>query len=283
MNKLMLFTFSAFILPTLACAYSQYDETKTIASPLPQHTIMREHSSLKDAPEQMLQAKRPTDYPTHIVRMTAVLSHSTLSCEEVFNTIDTFFDNHISPDKFFYNTINYCSYDPATSYATQFTINSYFDPLNDEAIAFLEKYVEEHNGHDLLGTPFYVEKASGLVVSLTMDSGMENEANPYELLRIRTENHSHYFASNYAMRLELTRDIRQRFFSNNPKFILPFIDKWFFTATGYYMTVLRNSNYVELRPELVFMMDQNPKIFTPMLKLYYGHHCSKYENQRCMM
>lgn len=278
MKKILLFSLTTLSFSAFA---NQFLETMT-TKPLPSHTVVRQHSSLKDAPSQETLFKRTTNYPTQIVRMQVELKQSTQSCEEVFQKIDAFFSDYITPDRFFYNTINFCGYDPKTNFARQFTINSYFDPLDEEAIIFLEKYIAEHNGKDLLGSPFYVESAQGMVVSLNIDAGMEDGVNNSTLLRLQHDNASHYFPSNYTMRLELINDVRERFFSNNPHLILPFIDKWFLTSVWYYQRILHDSNYVELQPELIFLMDKSPKIFTPLLKLYYAHHCSKYENQRCL-
>ena len=97
--------------------------------------------------------------------MQEVITGEPKTCEQVLATIDKFFCDHITYDRFFYNTINYCSYDPQTNLATSFAINSYFDPVNDEAVTFLEKYLAEHNGQDLLGSPFNVESAQGVIVS----------------------------------------------------------------------------------------------------------------------
>lgn len=279
MKKLYLFSLSFLSLSAFA---DQSLETIVMTKPLPNNTVVRQHSSLKDAPEQIARFKRTTNYPTQIVRMQAELKESTQTCDEVFQKIDAFFSDQISYDRFFYNTINYCGYDPETQFARQFTINSYFDPLDDEAIIYLEKYLAEHNGRDLLGSPFYVESAQGLVVSLNIDAGMEDSANDSTLLRLQHDNASHYFPSNYAMRLDLISDVRQRFFSNKPDLVLPFIDKWFLTSVWYYQHILHNSNYVELQPELIFLMDKSPKIFSPLLRLYFAHHCSKYESKRCL-
>lgn len=280
MNKLLFLSLTLLTLPTFAVTSSQFQEATHLAKLPSDFTLVREHSSLKDAPNQTIR-KRITEYPTQIVRMDADLKGQQ-TCEEVLQKVDGFFSDYITPDKFFYNTINYCSYDPNTHYARRFIINSYFDPLDEEAIVYLQKYLVEHNGHDLLGSPFYVENAQGMVVSLDIDAGIEETPDADTLMRLQHDNASHYFPTNYAMRLELIADVRQRFFSNKSNLVLPFIDKWFLTSVWMYQRVLGESNYVELRPELVFLMEKSPKIFTPLLRLYYGHHCSKYESKHCL-
>jgi len=281
MKKIFLSLIFMITLPVHAGFSSAY-ETKSVTSPLPINTLVREHSSIKESPNQEISGPRMFDYPTQIVRMEADVTDLKISCEEVFKEINLFFTRHISPDIFFYNTINYCSYDTETDLATSFMINSYFDPLNKEAIAYLEKYLAEHQGQNLLGKPFYVENAKSLVVSLNISAGIEDDARPYTLLQLRHDNHNHYFASNYDMRVALLKDVRQRFFSNQANLVLPFIGRWFQTSMGYYQLLLQKSNYVELRPELIFLMDRKPAIFNTMLKQYYGHHCDQYENKHCL-
>jgi hypothetical protein len=282
MKKLIAFSLSLFMLPAYAAPLTT-DQSFTRIQPAPIHTVVRQHSSLDEAPQQMTTDSRTTNYPTQIVRFQTELNASKQTCDEVLETVDAFFSRHITYDKFFYNTINFCTYDPKTSFATKIAINSYFDPLDEEAVEYLKQYLAEHHGRDLLGKPFYVEEAQALIVSLDIDVGIEDSAYPDQLLRIRTDNASHYFKSNYDMRVELIKDVRKRFFSNQPSLVLPFIDKWFLTSVGYYDRILRSANYVELRPELIFLMNDQPKIFTPMLRLYYGHHCSRYENKHCLM
>lgn len=278
MLKLLVCLLSIFMLP----AFAAPSEMITSSKPPSPYTVTREHSSITDAPLQMIFQKRKTDYPTQIVSMTAELHGSGLNCDQVLQKIDNFYSSHITYDMFFYNTINYCSCDPKTNFATKFTINSYFDPLNDEAIAYLERYLAEHNGHDLLGSPFLVENAQGLVVSLTVSAGWEDKLKPNTLLLLREDTESHYFASNYDMRLQLRKDIVHRFYSNNPALVLPFMNKWLLAPPRIYERILENSNYTELRPELVFLMNNKQKIFTPLLRLYFANHCEKYENKHCL-
>lgn len=273
--SLMAMTVSAFAEP-------QPMEIKAIAKQPLVNTLMREHASAKVAQAQTLLLKRTVDYPTQIVRMHGIITGEPQTCEEVFAKIDAFFNNQITYDRFFYNTIDYCSYDPATNFATTFAINSYFDPLNDEAITYYENYLAEHNGKDLLGLPFNIESAQGMVVSLDLDAGIESQQSDDSLMLLRHDNASHYFSNNYKMRLELLGDARQRLFTHDSNLVLPFIGKWLLIPGGIYYGVLSRANYVELRPELIFLMDKDPKIFTPLLRLYYANHCSKYANQHCL-
>jgi hypothetical protein len=278
-NIIMPSAFLVFFTLMISAAFPQ--EVIHDVKNFPNHTLVRKYSNLKNAPEQSM-INRIASYPTQIVRTEGKLKNSNYNCNEVFQMIDDFFNNHISNQLFFYNTINYCSYDPKTQLATKFIINSYFDPINDNAIVYLKKYLDEHQGKDLLGTTFNVESAQALIVSLNIDAGIEDVQDPNTFFRIKQDHASHYFASNYDMRINLIKDVRQQFFSNQARIVLPFMTKWFITSRLIYESALSKSNYVELRPELIFVMDKSPKIFTPLLRLYYSHHCSKYANQHCL-
>jgi hypothetical protein len=278
MKKLLFFS----LMTMTVSVFAQASEMLRIANPSSSNTITREYSSIKDRPAQTTLANRSTDYPTQIVRMHGIINGQTQTCEQVFEKIDVFFNKPISYDRFFYNTIVYCSYDSKTNFATSFTINSYFDPLNDEAIDYLKKYLAEHNGKDLLGLAFNVETAMGLVVSLDLDVGIEDENNDSSLMLLRHDNASHYFSNNYKMRLDLINDADRRLFTHDSNLVLPFIGQWLQMPAGMYLGFLSRANYVELRPELIFLMENNPKIFTPLLRLYHANHCSKYVNKHCL-
>lgn len=247
---------------------------------IPDHVIIKKYTNEPQSIHDNL-LTRSVDYPTQIVRMDAELSDKTLNCDQVQQTIDDFFSNQIKADYFFYNTITYCIYDPDTELATRFSINSYFDPLTDKAIDYLQLYLAEHNGQNLLGSPFVVENAKGVIVSLNVDAGKEMNRQSTVLLRYRHDNATHYFNNNYRLIKTLISDIHQRFYSNDQSVVLPFFETWFPFAGGY-ESVLQASNYVELQPERIFLMDKEPTIFTPHLKLYYAHHCSVYPNKRCL-
>lgn len=255
-------------------------EVNTTAKQPSTNTLIREYSSTKFT--KTILHKRSVDYPTQIVRLHGYLSGQDQTCEQVFDTINEFFNDQITYDRFFYNTIQYCSYDVSTNFATSFSINSYFDPLDNEAITYYQKYFAEHNGHNLLGVPFNIESAQGVIVSLDLDAGIENEQNDNSIVLLRHDNASHYFSNNYKMQLDLLADADERLFTHQSDLIFSFIGKWLQVPGGIYFSVLSKANYVELRPELIFLMDKEPRIFTPLLKLYYSNHCSKYENRHCL-
>ncbi|KTD61613.1 Lpg0189 family type II secretion system effector [Legionella spiritensis] len=247
------------------------------------HTVVKKYSNLKEVMSNHQSLIRNGNYPTQIVRIRGEFAHPSRYCDEVLGDIDEFFNRKITSDQFLYNTLVFCGFDPATEYATQFAINSYFDPLNDKAVAYLQTYLAEHNGRELLGTTFQVEEAKGVAVSMDIDAGEEADRSSQVLTRYRHDNQTHYFSSNYDLTKQLITDIRQRFYSNDPDKILPFLQKWFFHNAGsMYYYVLKSSNFVELRPQRLFIMDKEPKVYTSPLRMYFAHHCDNYENSRCL-
>jgi hypothetical protein len=85
------------------------------------------------------------------------------------------------------------------------------------------------------------------------------------------------------MRTKLLSDIYQNFFTNDPNKILPFLDKWISShASSIYKAVLRDSNYTELQPEKIFLMENNEELFVSNFKQYFAHYCEPYENHRCL-
>lgn len=250
---------------------------------LKRHGVLQHYSNIEETIKNPQRLSRTRDYPTQIVRIEGDILDSTRHCNEILAEISAFFTKKITSDKFIYNTLVFCGYDPETEYAVRYTINSYFDPINDAAIDYLQTYLSEHNGQPLLGTLFEVEDASGVAVSLNIDAGKKANQNDTILTRYKHDNVSHFFSSNYEMTKEMIMDIRASFFSHDPDVVLPFMQKWFFTsADKIYYYVLKSSNYVELQPERLFIMSKAPKVYTSPLKMYFAHHCSKYKNKRCL-
>ncbi|MDX1837158.1 hypothetical protein DIZ81_07110 [Legionella taurinensis] len=273
---------SLFLLSPLSFA-NLAEPPKAVIDPVfDGQAVVKQYSNFQDVAGHKQGFERHQPYPTQIVRVQGALSGER-HCEAIIQDIEDFFVSKITYEKFLYNTLVFCGYDPKTEYAVHFAINSYFDPLNDGAIYYLENYLRSHNGQDLLGVPFEVESATGVAVSLNIDAGVLNHRNDSRLLRYRHDNQSHYFASNYDLMNELTHDIYERFYSNDPGLILPFINRWFYAfADRTYSGVLSHANYVELQPELLFLMEKAPKVYTSPLRMYFGHHCTKYDNKHCL-
>lgn len=226
---------------------------------------------------------RSVDYPTQVIRMEQDIENQQLPCDEVHNQIDKILVQHIVNEQFTYAIYISCHYNPETKLATQFIISSYFDPLSDEAVAYLESYLREYNGTDLLGTKYKIESAKGLVISLEFAAGMKKKPNRPPFIEYHKDRSNFYFKSNYEMRAKLFSDIYQNFFTNDPNKILPFLDKWVSShASSVYKAVLRDSNYTELQPEKIFIMENNEELFVSNFKQYFAHYCEPYENHRCL-
>ncbi|MGQ3888066.1 Lpg0189 family type II secretion system effector [Legionella sp. CNM-1927-20] len=273
-----------FILsPILAFANTKGNPENVISStPLvPKNTIINHYSSESNTrlPNLLLARK---DYPTQIVRVGGKVEEFKITCEEVNKEIDKIFIQKINPDKFYYNTYIFCGFNPENHYAMNFSIHSYFDPLSNEAIDYLQKYLNQFNGHDLLGTKFYVENARGVVAALTINVGTKKYPKG-PLILSRQDHSSFYFNSNYEMRRELISDIQARFYSNDPEQLLPFFDNWLFPHAGkFYHRILIDANYMEVQPETIFLMDDEPTLFVSNLKYYYSNDCTTNPNQHCL-
>ena len=216
------------------------------------------------------------EYPSQIVRIEGKINQDKLSCEEAHAEIRQFFSSKIPPSLFYYSIYQFCGYDTNTGYADNILINSYFSPKNEQAINYLEQYKEQTKGKDLLGVPFEIESAQGLVAVLNIAAGIEQNRDSSVITRLRQDRKSHYFNNILAEHTQLDVDIKRHFFSSEPGQILPFIQRWFQkTSNRIYTPVLVQANYVELEPELIFFMDKAPRIFTSRLRMYYAHHCEQ--------
>lgn len=278
MTALLAVSLPGFTLP-------EQEAKKIFMAPLAseKNTMVEQYTNLQDVFTDTGLLVRTRDYPTQIVRLHGELKDSNRYCDEIQKEINEFFVKKIPADKFLYNTLTFCGFDPETEIATNFTINSYFDPISDSAIDYLQVYLAEHNGRPLLGIPFEIEEATGVVVSLNIDAGKKSDRDVTTMLRYQHDNASHYFPSNYDLTKELITDIRERFFSHEPKIVMPFMQKWFFpSADVVYYYVLKSSNYAEMRPERIFLMNKEPKVYTSPLRMYFGHHCTKYDNKHCL-
>lgn len=252
-------------------------------NPIDKNTQTITYSNESQNLHRVARLSRSIDYPTQIIRMKNNIEKQQTTCEEVHNQINNILINNIANDQFMYAFSITCHYDPNTFLATHFSINSYFDPVNDEAITFLKTYLSEYNGASLLGTKLKIESARGLIISLSVAAGMKKNPAKPPFTEYRRDRSNFYFKSNYEMKNKLFTDVYENFYSNSSDKILPFMDRWLFAnASSLYKAVLRDSNYVELQPERIFLMENDEEIFVSGLKQYFMHHCEKYENHRCL-
>ncbi len=269
------------------CAFSQPlnpSETLHFSNPpVSKNTIVKNYSNESKSLGLIEETTRTVDYPTQIIRTVGNLEGQELNCDEVNDTVQKTILDHITGDNFTYNMYVSCSYNPDTGLATRYIINSYFDPISDEAIRYLETYIAEYNGSNLMGTKLNIEPAKGLIIALSIAAGTKKNPDHPPFIEYRQDRSNFYFKSDYEMRHKLFKDISQSFYSNDPDKILPFLDKWVFSYAGFvYRAVLRDSNYVELQPERIFLMQQEGDIFVSNLKYYFAHNCTKYDNHRCL-
>jgi hypothetical protein len=276
---------SLILLPFYAFSYPKNDFNAMTLAPKTENsnTHTATYSNESKGYAQIKSFNRSIEYPTQIIRMESNIENQQITCAAVHEQINKTLVENIANEQFTYAMYISCHYDPETFLATQFTINSYFDPVNDEAITFLKNYLSEYNGSTLLGTKFKIESAKGLIISLSMAAGMRKNPTKPPFIEYRRDRSNFYFKSNYEMRSKLFADIYQNFYSNNPAQVLPFLNKWVFShADAMYKAILRDSNYAELQPERIFLMENGEELFVSGLKQYFIHHCDKYENHRCL-
>ncbi len=252
--------------------------------PIEKNTIERLLSNEDQIPSTIQNnSGRTQEYSTQIIRITKEIEALQLTCVQVNEEINKILISKITKDKFTYTTYISCTYDPDTQIATRFILNSYFDPINDEAITYLNTYLQQYNGSDLLGTTLTIESAKALIVSLGISVGIKKNPDVPPFIQYREDRSNHYFKSNYDVQINLTSDISKRFFTDEPDKVLPFLDKWIFNHAGtIYKAILRESNYALLQPERIFLMNDGEPIFVSPIKYYYAHKCSRYEHQRCL-
>jgi len=244
-------------------------------------TLIKTYSN--EATDSFKLMHRSMEYPTQIIRIIADVKSRQLTCDQVNAEIENVLLNHITKDQFAYSTFISCSFDPQTEYATKYEINSHFDPLNDTAITYLKSYLEAYNGFDLMGTKLKIESAKGVIVSIDTAAGTKKNPENPPFVQYR-QDHSHFFfKSNYELSNTLFADANENFLTNDPQKIFPFLNRWVFDhASVLYKAVLRDSNYAELNPERVFLMDNKGDIFVSKLRFYFSHDCREYDNHRCL-
>ncbi|RUR18879.1 hypothetical protein ELY21_06550 [Legionella sp. km535] len=244
------------------------------------HSITRHYTHSK----QPLSGDRTINYPTQVVRITGAIETPNTTCEDVFKEIEHLYIDYLSDSRMYYlNSYTFCRFDPKTELANQFIISSYFDPANDKAVSELTEWLETMKGAEIYGHPFTVESAKELIVSLKISSGFKEGISDPNLLVYRTDTSNLLFANNYQMKKELVDDIRHRFYSYEPKVILSFLEHWFFPGLGgIYQRVLASSNYVLLEPHRIFVMKQEPQLFTPMFNIDFAHQCFESKTKFCL-
>lgn len=247
------------------------------------HTIIQKQTNMQQIIRSNMKLERTKDIPTHIIRIQGEVGAAKKKCEEIGEEMNNIFSSKIAAQNFYYTIISYCGYDPNTDLAVRYSLHSYFDPLDDEAVEYAKNYISGINGKDFFGMPFLIEAAEGLAVSMNIDSGLTEPNKTHILLRQNHDNESLYFTSHYEMIKSFITDVYARFYSNEENVVIPFFQKWLYPyGGGLYRLVLRRSNYVLLQPEKLFLMKKEPKVYTCPLRLYYAHNCFTNPNGRCL-
>ncbi len=279
--------FCCFLYPLVACGQSQtYQNLEVIpytdaveAVGTTTRTLLNEEGM-----DTFSDQTRTIDYPTKVIRMTANIQEHKLNCAQVNQVIDEVFVNQITKDKFTYTTFISCVYDPETKLALRFTLNSYFDPISNEAVHYLDDYLKEYNGSNLLGTTLNIESAKALIISMSLSVGTKKNPNKPPFIEYREDRSNFYFKSTYDMKVQLLNDINANFYSDNADTVLPFLNKWVFNHAGeLYKAILRDSDYAILQPERIFLMESGEELFVSKIKYFYAHNCMEdYEHHHCL-
>lgn len=281
--KHFIFALALLPLPAFCQIDSSVKVIQHLSTPTPKYTIEKFHSNENDLTSLGIKSTRTIDVPTQIIRTSGDLHGLNIPCDDVTKFID---DKVLMPfmvEDFTYNAYVGCSYDPDTNFATHFTINTYFDPLTDDAVAFLNTYLDKSNGMDIFGTPLKVEPAKGLLIAINIMSGFIKNPNKPPLSLFRQDRSNFSFKSNFEMRNQLITDLYDNFYSDDNNKILPFLDRWIYPDAGIsYYYVLTDANYVELQPERIFIMDNNGDIFVSKLRYYFAHLCYKHDHHHCL-
>lgn len=251
-----------------------------LGKPVVEGNEMRIERSSDDAPGlAKTQPQRDQNYPTYIVRSKGNIVGEAVDCEVVHDKIREVFTEQIAdPDLFKFTISVGCVFDPETHLATRLSISSYFDPLSNEAIEFLEGYyIPRVNGSLLWGTPLIIEKSKGLVTNLVMVSGLKEGPEDPILVSLAMDSGTHYYPNNYDLLNDFVADSKRRFRSRDPEVVLSFISKWFFYnepgAADLYRHILHQSNYVVIKVYRQFLMDKEPLVFSPKNSMNYAHQC----------
>ena len=268
------------------CAFGQNNPTAQIIEIKPeakqQNIITKSYSNEKTIMSLLTKTKRSIDFPTQIIRTHGYLSGQNLDCDTVNERISNEVLDAVNNPQFIYNSYVSCSYDVETNLATQFRINSYFDPVDDKAIEYIKKYLAENNGNELFGTPINIESAKELIISNNIMVGFKKSTSKPPFLLLHQDRSNFTFKSNYEFNKIMLADVYENFYSDDSEKILPFLDRWIYPDAGYvYHYILPDANYVELQPERIFVMDKDD-IFVSRLKYYFAHLCFNHESHRCL-
>ncbi len=278
---------------TLASNSSLAHSTSIVAKKIKQYTsastdlhthyLSRSKSELNLRPGQ----KRTIDFPTQIVRLKVNFSNYNISCDDVLETMHRLLVNKLIGKSVTFTAGSRCWASIDGGNVDIFSFDAYFDPQTDEAITFLQQYIEKYNGTDFYGVPFKVESANGVVVWLDAYTGIIEESESSIFKVLFHLNSKIYFNNLYDIDETLSQDIENKMTTNNPLLITSFIKQWMGSGNAIeempqYLEKLADSNRVRIAPEFIFLMNTDPKIYSPSVYTTYEHDCKDYPSERCL-
>lgn len=267
-------------IPVVAKSVKQYTSAST---DLHTHYLSRSQSELNLRPGQ----KRTIDFPTQIVRLKVNFSNYNISCRDVMDTMDRLLLNKLVSRHFTFTAGSRCWASIDGGNADIFSFDAYFDPQTDKAITYLQQYIEKYNGTDFYGVPFKVESAKGVVVLLDAYTGIQEESESSIFNVLFHMNSKIYFNNFYDIDNTLNQDINNKMITNDPLLITSFIKQWMGSGNAIeeipeYLEKLADSNMVRIAPELIFLMDTDLKIYSPIVYTTYEQDCKQYPSKRCL-
>ena len=250
----------------------------------PKNAIVKQYSNEMDPANRPRGVVLKRDYPTQILRMSSPIDGIQLTCDQVIQEITNTIFKKLPSDKFIYNAYVWCKPNAETNFAEAFSINGYLDPISDAGIDYLNQYLEKYNGSDFLSTQLKFEPAKAVIVTIHIAAGMREKPGKPPSTEYINDHSTFYFKNNFEVRYQLIEDIAQHFFSNEPEKLLPFLNRWVNAyADKIYKKILVNSNYLDFKPDRIFLMEEGEPIFMPMIKFHYNHDChTHFEDHRCL-
>lgn len=255
----------------------------SVSTDLHTHYLSRSKSELNLHPGQ----KRTIDFPTQIVRLKVNFSNYNISCDDVLETMYRLLVNKLIGKSVTFTAGSRCWASIDGGNVDIFSFDAYFDPQTDEAITYLQQYVEKYNGTDFYGVPFKVESANGVVVWLDAYTGIVEESESSIFKVLFHLNSKIYFNNLYDIDETLSQDIENKMTTNDPLLITSFIKQWMGSGNAIeempeYLEKLADSNRVRIAPEFIFLMNTDPKIYSPSVLTTYEHDCKEYPGKRCL-
>jgi hypothetical protein len=283
MRSLVLIALVSITAPALANVH----ETKTVLASKSPLGLQRSISNInvKHSIPLSDEDMRTQDYPTQVMRMKANLNGRRMSCDALFSEMDkrTKAIDEADDGEFIFMINEFCQSNDQGKTALSFTLDGYFDPLTDEAIIQSEEMLKKFNGTDFFGTTWTIEPAQGIAAALTFDIGNKNRPKDETLNRLFQYHQSLYFNSFYDMNFTFIKEMKSDFMNNDADTVASFITKWLEpSSTDAFISSLSKSNFIQVYPALMFVMEKEPRAHFPESILSYAQTCLQYPSKKCV-